>query len=53
MTLTRLQHRFVAVIPDELEDRVLYVSIEYTTVMHTCCCGCGSEVATPLSPTGW
>ncbi|WP_425414045.1 DUF6527 family protein [Pleomorphomonas oryzae] len=21
--------------------------------MHRCCCGCGSEVVTPLSPTDW
>jgi len=22
-------------------------------VAHKCCCGCGNEVITPLSPTGW
>jgi hypothetical protein len=21
--------------------------------MHLCCCGCGSEVVTPLNPAGW
>jgi hypothetical protein len=21
--------------------------------VHKCCCGCGREVVTPLSPTGW
>ncbi len=33
--------------------KALYVSIEFTTVVHKCCCGCGREVVTPLSPTDW
>ena len=37
----------------KLEDGVLYVSMKYRTVMHQCCRGCGSEVATPLSATDW
>jgi hypothetical protein len=32
---------------------VLYVSPGYATVTHLCCCGCGAEVVTPLSPTDW
>jgi len=39
--------------PDIIEDGVLYLSLEYGTVIHKCACGCGSEVNTPLSPTGW
>jgi hypothetical protein len=31
----------------------LYVSIEYATAVHKCCCGCGKEVVTPLSPMDW
>ena len=27
--------------------------MEYSTVVHKCCCGCGQEVVTPLSPIGW
>jgi hypothetical protein len=27
--------------------------MEYATVVHKCCCGCGKEVVTPLSPTDW
>jgi len=46
-------HKFVEFIPNELEDNVLYVSFEYSTVVHKCCCGCGKEVVTPLSPTDW
>ncbi|MFJ7146693.1 DUF6527 family protein [Streptomyces sp. NPDC100445] len=32
---------------------VLYVSIPYRTCGHLCCCGCGHEVVTPLSPAQW
>jgi hypothetical protein len=48
-----IQHKFVEFIPDIIEDGVLYISIEYCTVVHKCVCGCGNEVVTPLSPTDW
>jgi hypothetical protein len=48
-----LAHEFVEFIPDVLEEGKIYVSIEYATVVHKCCCGCGKEVVTPLSPTDW
>ena len=48
-----LAHEFVKVIPNELEERTLYVSMDHATVAHKCCCGCGREVVTPLSPTDW
>ena len=48
-----IAHKFVATIPDELEELTLYVSMNYATAMHLCCCGCGQEVVTPLSPTDW
>src|SRR5258707_1120144 len=51
--VTRLRHRFVDVIPETLEAGVLYVSFRYETVSHQCCCGCGREVVTPLTPTDW
>jgi hypothetical protein len=44
---------FVKAIPIELEERRLYVSMDYATVSHMCCCGCGKQVVTPLSPTDW
>ena len=50
---TTLRHEFVRSIPEPLERGVLYVSVEFATVAHLCCCGCGSEVVTPLSPTDW
>jgi hypothetical protein len=49
----QLQHRFVEFIPEQLEEGILYISLEYMTVTHLCCCGCGHEVSTTLSPTDW
>ncbi len=46
-------HEFVNHVPDRLKEGVVYVSIPYATVVHSCCCGCGKEVVTPLSPTDW
>lgn len=48
-----LRHEFVEFIPEQLAERTLYVSIRYATAAHKCCCGCGKEVVTPLSPTDW
>ncbi|MEA5551179.1 DUF6527 family protein [Anabaena cylindrica UHCC 0172] len=48
-----LRHEFVEYIPDNLNDNTIYVSIKFGTVAHKCCCGCGNEVFTPLSPTDW
>ena len=53
MRRSTLTHRFVDFVPEELEDGVLYVSMKYVTVTHKCCCGCGEEVVTPLSPADW
>jgi hypothetical protein len=44
---------FVEFIPSTLEDGVLYLSIEFASAVHLCCCGCGSKVVTPLSRTDW
>ncbi|HUF72864.1 MAG TPA: DUF6527 family protein [Gammaproteobacteria bacterium] len=48
-----LQYRPVDTIPRAIDEGVLYVSQEYATVVHKCCCGCGHEVVTPLGPTDW
>jgi uncharacterized protein DUF6527 len=50
---TVLTHEFVEHIPNDLRDGTIYVSITFATVTHKCCCGCGNEVVTPLSPTDW
>ena len=48
-----LDHEFVHHIPEHLADGVLHVSVAFATALHRCCCGCGSEVVTPLSPNDW
>lgn len=53
MSSDDLRVHFVEFIPDVIEEHTLYVSIEFATVVHRCCCGCGQEVITPLSPTDW
>lgn len=51
--LALLTPKFVEFIPDEPLDGILYVSMPYATAVHRCCCGCGGEVVTPLTPTDW
>ncbi|XGV94665.1 MAG: DUF6527 family protein [Leptolyngbya sp. BL-A-14] len=53
MRYTRLEHRFVEHVPENLTSGVLYISMEYATAIHRCCCGCGEEVVTPFTPTDW
>ncbi len=53
MRRTHLAHQFVEFIPDRLEEGVIYISQRYGTAAHKCCCGCGEEVITPLTPTDW
>lgn len=48
-----IRAEFVEAIPRSIEDGVLYVSHEYETAIHKCCCGCGQEVVTPIGPTDW
>mgnify|MGYP001565967328 CR=1 FL=1 len=50
---TTFEARFVEFVPEVLEEGVLYVSVEYTTVVHKCYCGCGNQVVTPLAPVFW
>lgn len=51
--VSRLEPCFVDAIPERLVPGRLYVSVGYATVVHSCCCGCGEEVVTPLTPTDW
>lgn len=50
-----LRHKLLDTIPvvREMEDGVLYISLKYAIVSHRCCCGCGQEVVTPISPSDW
>lgn len=54
--MTRVENfsaEFVELVPNELRDGVLYVSMQYATAAHACACGCGNKVVTPLSPRDW
>lgn len=51
--VTSVTHEFAEFIPEQLEERTIYVSIPFATAVHRCLCGCGSKVITPISPTGW
>ena len=53
MRSNTLKPSFVRPIPDKLEPGILYISMEFGTAVHSCCCGCGREVITPLGPTEW
>lgn len=53
MRIDSLKPAFVADIPETLEPGVLYLALEYDAMAHLCACGCGNEVATPISPTDW
>jgi hypothetical protein len=48
-----LSHEFIEYVPEDLEEGKLYISIPFKVAMHACCCGCGVEVATPISPADW
>jgi hypothetical protein len=45
--------QFVELVPKQLDEGTLYVSMAYATATHRCFCGCGMKVVTPLSPTDW
>ncbi|WP_372718347.1 DUF6527 family protein [Novipirellula sp.] len=53
MKFLSLEHKFVVHFPEQLDPGVLYISIDFKSVSHLCCCGCGEEVVTPLSPADW
>ena len=48
-----LSHEFVEFIPAILKEATVYISVKYAIAVHKCCCGCGKEVVTPLSPMDW
>lgn len=48
-----LRPTFIEHFPDQLEPGVLYVSMQYAMCAHSCACGCGQKVITPLSPSKW
>lgn len=53
MKYKTITHKFVNVIPDAIDEGVVYISMPFSTAVHKCFCGCGNEVVTPLGPTDW
>lgn len=53
MKIKQIRPKSVEFIPENLDEGVLYISERYRTAVHLCCCGCGHEVVTPLSPAEW
>lgn len=48
-----IRPEFVERIPKVLEDGVFYISEKFGTAAHSCCCGCGTKIVTPLKPGRW
>jgi len=53
MRLESLEHVFIDAFPESLSPGYLYISIPYASATHLCCCGCGNQVVTPMTPTDW
>ena len=53
MRVERMEAVPVDLAPSTLEPGKLYVSRKYSAAVHTCCCGCGAKVVTPLSAAEW
>jgi hypothetical protein len=53
MRQSDLRPELVEFIPERMNEGVLYISKKYRTASHLCCCGCKSDVVTPLNPAKW
>ncbi|MCT4185326.1 hypothetical protein HZP28_17015 [Elizabethkingia anophelis] len=51
--MMKFKHVFMTEIPQDPEQGILYVSIQYKVVVHLCACGCKNKVVTRLSPKDW
>ena len=51
MRIGTIRPTYVESFPKTLEDGVLYISRQFRTACHRCCCGCGTKIVTPLRPT--
>ncbi|MGO4535180.1 DUF6527 family protein [Leifsonia sp. 2MCAF36] len=48
-----IRAEFVEGIPSKRLEGVLYVSLRYSTAVHSCMCGCGNKVVTPIGRFRW
>lgn len=53
MKARAITHEFVDSVPAQREEGKLYVSLKYRTAIHSCFCGCGNKVVTPIRPAAW
>jgi hypothetical protein len=53
MMISTIRPEYVRHFPANFELGVLYISEEFETAGHLCCCGCGEKVITPLNPAKW
>lgn len=44
---------YVNIMPIQIEEGKLYISLLYGTAAHLCACGCGNKIVTPLNKNGW
>ncbi len=53
MKARTITFEFVDVALLEREEGKLYISTRYRTAIHSCFCGCGLKVVTPIRPVKW
>lgn len=51
--LKSIRPEVVKRIPKVMAEGVLYISEEFETAAHNCCCGCGIKIITPLKAGKW
>lgn len=51
--LKKIEPRFVESVPRALDPGILYISLQFGTAVHACCCGCGEQTVTPLGEQEW
>ena len=51
--IDKLRPVYVEQLPDLLDPGLLYVSMKFGICAHSCACGCGRKVYTPLGLKDW
>ncbi len=51
--IDKMRPVFVEQLPDLLDPGLLYISMKYAICAHSCACGCGNKVFTPLGLKDW
>lgn len=51
--ITEFSIKFIELMPKEIEEGILYISLVYSTTCHKCFCGCGVETFAPIGKDGW